>query len=142
MRHTPVTTSRAAVLRAIPLFRACTDRQLSQVEVLVDDIEVEAGEILIREGNYEPQSFIIISGEATVSRSGSVVATLTSGDFLGEMAVLAPGTRSATVTATTAMHLLVIDPRNFMSLLGIADVARVMLRGLVERLRRADAAVA
>ncbi len=142
MRPTPAQTSRYAVLRAIPLFRSCTDRELGQVDALVDDIEVVAGETLIREGRYEPQSFIIVSGEAAVTRGGKAVATVTSGDFLGEMAIISPGARSATVTAVTPMHLLVIDSRSFMSLLGVADLARVMLRGLVERQRRADEATA
>lgn len=140
MRHTPAPTGRFAVLRAIPLFRACTDSELSRVDALVDGIDVGAGEILTREGRYEPQSFIIVSGEASVARAGGELATLKSGDFFGEMAILDGAARSATVTALTPMHLLVLDPRSLMSLLDIPGVARLMLRGVVERLRKADEA--
>ena len=140
MRHNLAPASRLAVLRAIPLFRSCSDDELGLVDRLVDDVDVVPGEILTREGRHEPQSFIIVSGEATVTRSGQPLATLASGDFFGEMAMLDGAGRSANVTAVTPMHLLVLDPRSFMSLLDIAGVARVMLRGVVERLRRADEA--
>lgn len=140
MRHHTPNPSRLTVLRAIPLFRSCSDHELGQVDSLVVDIDVIAGEILTREGHYEPQSFIIVSGEATVTRSGELLATLRSGDFFGEMALLDGAGRTATVTAQTPMHLLVLDPRSFRSLLDIGGAARVMLRGVVERLRRADEA--
>ena len=133
---------RANELRAIPLFRACRDRDLVQVDGLVDDIEVETGEMLIEEGRVARQSFVIMSGDAAVTRGGERLATLRAGDFFGEMALVDGSLRSATVTATTPMRILVLDPRSFWSLIGIANVAQVLLRGIVERLRQADEALA
>lgn len=138
-QHTP-NPDRLAVLRGIPLFCDFSDRELGRVDTLVVDVDVAAGEILTREGHYEPQSFVIVSGEAAVTRSGQLLATLRSGDFFGEMALLDGAGRTATVTAVTPMHLLVLDRRAFKSLLEVGGAARVMLRGVVERLRRADEA--
>ena len=140
MRHHTPSPSRLADLRGIPLFRTCSDRELGRVDSLVVDIDVTVGEILTSEGHYEPQSFVIVSGEAAVTRSGELLATLRSGDFFGEMALLDGAGRTATVTAQTPMHLLVLDPRAFKSILDIGGAAQVMLRGVVERLRRADEA--
>jgi len=138
MRNGTPAAGRLEVLRAIPLFRACSDRELAQVEALVDDIEIGASETLVREGTWEAESFVIVSGEAAVTISGRPVATLRAGDFFGEMAMLDRSARSATVTALTPMHLLVLGPRSFPALVEIGSVARSMLRDLVDRLRRTD----
>src|SRR5258708_21951482 len=114
---------RATELRAIPLFRACRDRDLVQVDGLVDDIEVEAGEMLIGEGRVARQSFVIMSGEAAVTRGGEHLAPLRAGDFFGAMALVDGSLRSATVTSATPMHGLVLDPRTLWSLIRIPTVA-------------------
>ena len=88
------------------------------------------------------QFVVIVRGEAAVTRGGEHLATLLAGESFGEMALVDGSLRSATVTATTAMHVLVLDPRSFWSLIGIGNVAQVLLRGVVERLRHADEALA
>src|SRR5688572_24005663 len=67
---------RAQLLRGIPMFHSCTDRELAQIDALVDDIEVEAGEVLIHEGRLGQETFIIVTGEAAVSIGGTEVARL------------------------------------------------------------------
>jgi CRP/FNR family transcriptional regulator, cyclic AMP receptor protein len=130
--------ARSELLRRVPLFTSCTDKELAQVDALVDDVEVEADEALTREGAPGRESFIIVSGLARVTLQGDLVATLGPGDFFGEMALLDRHPRTATVTAVTPMHLLVLDPRAFNRLLEVGSVATVMLKGVVERLRAVE----
>lgn len=132
----PLTSQRATTLRAIPMFSACDDAELERVDRLVDEIDVPAGEVLTREGTRGGESFIIVSGEASVMLRDRSLARLKSGEFFGEMAVLAPDRpQSATVTAITPMRLLVIEPGSFFALIDIAGVARALIVTLVERLR-------
>jgi len=130
-----LTQERMEVLRAIPLFEKCSAKELARIDGLVDDIEADPGEVLVREGRFGQESFVIVSGEAAVTVHGEEVARLGPGDFFGEMALLAKKPyRVATVTACTPMHLFVIEPRRFHEMLEIGPVATIMLKGVVERL--------
>jgi CRP-like cAMP-binding protein len=130
-----ITQQRMEVLRAIPLFQHCSTRELAKIDALIDDIEADPGETLVREGNFGQESFVIVAGEAAVTVHDEEVARLGPGDFFGEMALLAKKPfRVATVTACTPMHLLVVEPQRFNELLEIGTVATTMLKGVVERL--------
>jgi CRP-like cAMP-binding protein len=127
-------------LRSIPLFSACNDRELSTVDGLVDDHEVCAGTVLAQQGTPARQAFVIVSGEAKVEIDGRQIATLGAGDAFGEMALLSRpvGLRSATVTATTDLELLVLEPRSFSTLMETPAIARKLLGELSDRLRVTD----
>jgi CRP/FNR family transcriptional regulator, cyclic AMP receptor protein len=80
--------------------------------------------------------FVIISGSASVDRGGVHLADVGPGDFQGEIALLDGGPRTATVTATTPMKLLVATHREFSSLLDTTPlIARRMLPALAHRVR-------
>jgi uncharacterized protein (TIGR00369 family) len=131
--------SRADVLRTLPIFAASSEGELERIDAIVDEIEVEPGEIVLREHEAGRESFIIVTGTATVTLAGVRLSTLGPGDFFGEMAVLEGKPRTATVTAETAMHLLVVDEADFSTLLEQHGVAAHMLRAIVARLRQAQA---
>lgn len=135
-----VTATRKQVLRSIPLFRGCSDRELAAVGRAVDEVSVTEGDVLIREGRFGQESFVIIEGEAGVTRRGEFLATLGPGDLFGELSVLDHKVRTATVTALTPMRLLVIHARNLLVVLEQGSAATTMLRTLAVRLREADAA--
>src|SRR5439155_8708870 len=136
--RTTLTEAGRDLLRRVPLFAACTDKELATVAALVDDIEVEPGEVVVEEGVPGRDSFIVVAGRAEVSLRGKVIARLEPGDFFGEMSLLTHRLRTATVTPITPMRLLVVELRNFMGLLEVGGVAKVMLRTVVERLRLAQ----
>jgi CRP-like cAMP-binding protein len=131
-------------LRSIPLFSACSDRELGTVDGLVDDYTVAAGAVLAQQGTPARQAFVIVSGEARVEIDGKRIATLRAGEAFGEMALLSRpvGVRSATVTATTDMELLVLEPRCFSTLMELPPVAKKLLGELSDRLRVTDALAA
>ncbi len=82
-----------------------------------------------------------MSGRATAFQGDQDLATFGPGGFFGEMALLDGGPRSATVVADEPMHLLVVDPRNFVRLVDeTPTVARKMLRVLAERVRTLEEA--
>ena len=139
--RTKVPVDRINILATIALFRGCSDRELAEIDSLVDDIEAEPGEVLTKEGHAGQESFIIVDGEAEVTLRGETKALLGPGEFFGEMALLDPGRpRSATVRAVTPMRLLVIDPRSLSRLMDQPVVARRVLQGIIQRLRVTEGA--
>jgi CRP-like cAMP-binding protein len=124
----------------VPLFRACSKQDLRRIARLADADTSRAGEVLVRERRRGNELYVIVEGEADVSRDGVSVATLTAGDYFGELAVLSPAPRTATVTATTDMELLIVTARELAILL--ADVplfARKLLTGMAGRIQEGDA---
>lgn len=131
--------AKAELLRHVPLFSACSKRDLRRIAALVDEIDVPEGKVFIRQGEPAWECFVIADGKAKAAVRGSGSASLGPGDVVGEMALLDRGTRSATVTAQTDMHLLVLTSRNFSSLIDeVPLVARRIMAGLAERLREAE----
>ena len=124
------------LLRQIPLFSACNDRQLKRISALAQHREVAKGEVLTEEGENGDEFFVIDEGKARVALRGKKLADLGPGDFFGEMALLDQGPRAATVTARSPMRVYVFGAEEFGALLDEApDVGKGILRGIGERLR-------
>ena len=73
--------------------------------------------MLRRQGDYESEVFVLIEGEASVTIDGSQRATVGTGEVVGELSMETGGRRTATLTATTPLHVLVLDPREVDSVL-------------------------
>jgi CRP-like cAMP-binding protein len=127
------------LLRRVPAFAGSTDRQLAAAARLVDESAVPAGAVLTKEGTIGREAFIVVEGEAEVTIQGDVVTRIGPGEFLGEMALVDHGPRSATVVAQTPMVLLVVSPGAFDAFVAQQPVARALAKELAERLRRSDA---
>jgi CRP/FNR family transcriptional regulator, cyclic AMP receptor protein len=95
-------------LRSLPLFADVSDEELSQIATFAQEISVEAGRDLVREGDFSYEFMAIEDGEAEVTRAGEHVANLGPGDFFGEMGLLEKTLRNATVTARTPMQLVTL----------------------------------
>jgi CRP-like cAMP-binding protein len=127
-------------LAAVPLFSACSKKDLTVVARRAEDVKVEAGKELVREGAAGDQFFVILEGTAQVSRHGNKVAELGPGQFFGDLALLDRAPRNATVTALTPMELVVLGQREFSGLIDeVPGFAHKLLAGLAHRLREYDA---
>jgi CRP/FNR family transcriptional regulator, cyclic AMP receptor protein len=128
------------LLSNVPLFSACSKRDLRRIAALVDEIDVPEGRVLMRQGDPGSECFVVAEGKAKATVRGSGSASLGPGDVVGEMALLDRGPRSATVTATTDMYLLVLSSRSFSALINqVPLVARRIMAVLAERVREAEA---
>lgn len=124
-----------AALKRSPLFEGLSRRQLAQVARLTDDLEVPAGTVLCKEGSRGQEFFIIIDGEATVTRDGECLTTFRSGDFFGEIALLEAVKRTATVVAATPLRFFVVSQQAFAAVLATDPaIERKVLRTVVRRL--------
>ncbi|NLA34443.1 MAG: cyclic nucleotide-binding domain-containing protein [Actinobacteria bacterium] len=103
--------------RGIPLFASCTDDELREIDSVADEVHVEAGRELIRQGELGREFIVLVDGEVVVTRDGEEIVRLGAGAHFGELALLVDHPRNATVTALTPLTLQVIDRRGFSSIL-------------------------
>jgi CRP-like cAMP-binding protein len=105
------------LLRRVPLFEECSQKELGQISTLADEISIAAGTTLITEGAKGREFFVLIDGTVDIRRKGRKLASLDTGDFFGEIALLTDTPRSATVVTATSVRLLVITGQAFRRLL-------------------------
>ena len=97
--------------------------------------------VLVREGVPGSEFYALVEGTVTASVYGEKLATLTAGDFFGEMSLLEHAPRAATIVAETDVTLLVAEPRGFAALWSASPSVGVrMLRTMSSRLRSVEAA--
>lgn len=99
-------------LRNLPLFSSLGRRELRTIAGHADEVDVREGEELLRQGNFAHEFMVVLEGRADVVRDGQSIAELGPGDFLGEIAVLEGGSRTATVVARSPMALAVMTDRD------------------------------
>jgi CRP/FNR family cyclic AMP-dependent transcriptional regulator len=122
-------------LKRAPLFETLSRKELVGLARVSEDLEVEPGTVLCREGETGHEFFVIVDGEVKVSRKRRSLGTRGSGDFVGEIALLEDIPRTATVTAATPLRLFVLTGRDFRHLLDEnPSVERKVLRTLARRL--------
>ncbi len=107
----------AARLRGLAFFEGFSDADLDRVAQLADDVEIEAGELLIDQGRVGQECYVIESGQAEVFVGEEHLVTVGPGSMVGEMALVDRRPRTATVVATTPMALLAFDTKAFQKLL-------------------------
>ena len=107
----------ADLLKQVEFFKGCTDRQISDIAKLSVDRHLAAGEVLCRQGDLESDVFVLVDGEASVTIDERRVATVGTGEVVGELSMETGGRRTATLEAITPLHVVVLDPREVDSVL-------------------------
>jgi class 3 adenylate cyclase len=102
-----------ARLHAVPFFSILGKKDLEAVAQQTDEVDVPAGKVITREGDLGHEFFVIEEGTAEVTQDGRTLNELGPGDFFGELALLEEERRTATVTATTPMRLIVMTRASF-----------------------------
>jgi CRP/FNR family cyclic AMP-dependent transcriptional regulator len=127
----------ATRLKSIPLFEEVGDDELAQIAPFAQEISVEAGKVLVREGDFSYEFMAIEEGTAEVTRGGEHVADLGEGDFFGEMGLLEKTLRNATVTAKTPMRLVTLTGWDLRRVERTAPQAIERVRAVLEERRPA-----
>ncbi len=128
------------MLKTVPLFARLSKKDLNEVARLSTDMFFHDGDVLIHEGDASTSSMLIIlDGNAVVRKKGRKVATLTAGDFAGELAILTQQPRNASIIADGNVRALVLDRRELMSLIDeVPRVTKNLLLAVVDRLGSVD----
>jgi CRP-like cAMP-binding protein len=128
--------AKAKALARCPFFAGLSRGELMELAKVTEDMEVDEGKALTREGQSGSEFFVIVDGEVSVTKQGSEVRRLGPGDFFGEIALLEDTPRTATVTATTPLRFFVLTRQAFRSMLAHQpEIADKVTRALEERVR-------
>lgn len=129
-------TKRLSRLSSVRLFSECSKKELAILDRLADDVEVPAGDQVVSQGDYGHACYVVIDGEATAARDGETIGRVGPGEAIGELAVIEPGPRTATVTADTDMVLLAMNSPEFLTAIeDVPALSRSIMRSLAKRLR-------
>jgi CRP-like cAMP-binding protein len=128
------------LLRRVPLFSEMGEQELEEIARIAEEMDAPAGKALTHEGRHEGYFFIIVSGSVRIERAGQTINTIHDGDFLGEIALLDGGPRTATATTETPCQLIVMTHQRFEQLLDRSPSIRAaVLEEVGRRLRGLDA---
>jgi CRP/FNR family cyclic AMP-dependent transcriptional regulator len=125
------------LLKKVPLFAGCSKSELKELALIADEIDLRDGHVLTREGRPGREFFVMVEGTAQVTRKDKKIADLGSGDWFGEIALLTDAPRTATVTATSPVDVLVVTDRSFHRVVEtMPSIALKVLAVVGERLAR------
>jgi CRP/FNR family cyclic AMP-dependent transcriptional regulator len=129
-------------LKNVPLFNACSKKELEKVAKAADEIKMTEGSLIVDQGQTGREAFIILTGDVIIKRSGRKIAMLGAGDVVGELSLLDHGPRTASAICATDCTLLVIDQRRFISVLDdVPSIAHKLMGVLASRIREMDRTV-
>jgi AAA family ATP:ADP antiporter len=134
-----LTVERVLILRSVQMFQLTPDHILAELAGILKEIDLEPNTEVIKQGDLGDCMFVIVHGAVKVHRDGEVLASLGPRDIVGEMSVLDPEPRSASVTTTAATRLLRIDRADFYDLMADRiEIAQGVMSVLCQRLRSSD----
>jgi len=127
--------AKVELLKRVPLFAGCSKSELRALAKSTDEIDLREGTVMTREGRPGREFFVLIEGTARVTKDGQQVAELKGGDWFGEIALITNRPRTATVTATSAVDVLVLTDRRFRTVVEtMPTIALKVLSSVGERL--------
>lgn len=141
---TTTMVSRLELIRRVPLFSMLTTSQAASVADAVTKRRYKRGETIVEQGKKSNALTIILTGRARVVSSDVrgrevILATMRSGDYVGEMSLIDQEPHSASVLAEVQTDVLILGPLEFARCMPDSDsMAYAVLKGLVQRLRQAD----
>jgi CRP-like cAMP-binding protein len=128
------------LLQRVPLFSSVGQEELEEIARIAEEMEAPAGKELTHEGRHEGYFFVIVSGTVRIERGGQTINTISDGDFLGEIALLDGGPRTATATTVSPCRLIVMTHQRFEQLLDRSPSIRAaVMEEVGRRLRGLDA---
>jgi CRP-like cAMP-binding protein len=123
------------LIKKVPLFSKLSKKGLEEVAHLADELDLPRGKVMALEGDRGREFFVLLEGEADVTKGDKSINTMRTGDFFGEIALVTKMPRTASVTATTDVRVLVITERDFAALVKHSDeVGRGVAEALAERI--------
>jgi len=132
-----LTIEKVIILKSVSIFAETPEPILAEMASILEEIEVKAGETVIRQGDIGTSMYIIIDGHVRVYTKDREIAQLGEREVFGEMAALDPEPRSATVAALEDTRLFRLEQEALYDLMAEhIEVARGIIRVLCRRIRK------
>lgn len=126
-------------LAATTLFAGLSKKHLELIARVTDRVDVEAGRVLINQGQVTTHMAIFISGGGTVEVDGDQVATVGAGDVVGELSMTDGERSSATVTVSESSEIWLIGRAGFLPVWEEnPEMSTPMLKSVVGKLRETN----
>lgn len=126
-------------LESVPLFSSLTKKELQVVADRTEDVSYPAGHVVAEEGAPATAAYVISAGTVSIRRNGRKVGDAGPGDIIGELALLADATRTATVTCETDCTFVRLDRSGFAdTLLKSPNLMHKILQAVASRVREID----
>ena len=130
------TIEKVIALKTTGVFAGIPDRILAEVAELCQEVQMSEGEAVFQKGELGKSLYVIAAGRVRVHDGNQTFEFLNEGQVFGEMALLDPEPRSASITAMEDTQLLRLDQEPFYELLEEqGELARGMIKLLTRRLR-------
>lgn len=124
------------LLRSVGIFAQTPDAVLAEIAGILHERRAAKGETLMHKGEMDNTMYLIVSGQVRVHDGDLTIAERREGEIVGELAVLDPAPRAASVTALTDCHFFVLDRETLFELIDARpEVINGILKVLVGRLR-------
>lgn len=135
-------SEKVELLRGVPMFQGCSDRELSSIVASTKEVHFPAGTEICHEGETGVGLHVVIEGGTKVQIGGRTKRRLSAGAFFGEIALLDGGPRSATVIAETDVTTLSLPTWAFKSTLKAhPNLVYKMLEEVCRRLRTTESSL-
>jgi CRP-like cAMP-binding protein len=132
-----LSNQKVEALSRVPLFAGVAHKELEFLATRTDEVSVEAGRTLIRQGSPSGSFYLILEGEAEVEADGKKRPPLVPGSFFGEISMLDGGPATATVVTKTPARLIVMSHAQFRDAIKANDhLLSQVLAVAANRLRR------
>jgi MFS family permease len=130
-----------SLLRSIPIFTPLSGPSVEQLAGRLVPLRVDAGTVIVREGDAGDRFYVVAEGEVEVSAEGGVLSKLGPGDSFGEIALIRDMPRTATATALSNVFLYALEREDFLgAVTGHAASAQAAERVVGARLASVSAA--
>jgi CRP/FNR family transcriptional regulator, cyclic AMP receptor protein len=127
--------SKIELIRKVPLFSKLNKKGLADVAHIADELDLPKGKMMAEEGDRGREFFVLLEGEADVTKGDRSINRLGKGDFFGEIALVTHMPRTASVTAMSDVRVLVVTERDFAALLKRSpEISRGVAEALAERI--------
>ena len=136
-----LTIEKVIILKSVHMFAGAPDEILSDVASIVEEVDVRKDGVVFDKGEVGDSMYIIVDGRVRVYDGDHFITELAERDIFGELALLDPEPRLASVAAEVDTRLLRLDREAFLELMEAnIEIVRGVLHVLCERLRRASTA--
>ncbi len=130
------TVEKVLFLKGVDLFSAIPGEDLSQIAQIADEVELDGGETVFKEGDPGDSLYLIVAGKVRVHKGATEIALLGERQVFGEMALLDSEPRSASITSVSEVTLLRIHQEDFADILSEkSEIAQGIIKVLSRRLR-------
>ena len=124
------------VLKMVQMFAQTSEELLAEIAAIVEEVEVRKGDVIITKGEKGDSMYVVVRGSVRVFNGDKTVRILGENEIFGELALLDPEPRSASVEAVEDARLFRLDRDTFSQLMaGNVEIVRGVLHVLCERLR-------